>query len=461
MLVRLADWCLPAPPPGRPRLGRRPGRGLRPGRRVRRGVQAGLPAAGIRVARPASDTLEDQLPAAGRATPSRSSSTPRPASPRPRCEARAEQIFADVADSRHVVGVASPFTAGGAAPDLRGRHDRVRRRRPGQDGRRVHRRRGQGAGRARSSPPATTPCRSRSAARSRRCPRRPPVGSEGIGLIAAAIILLITFGSAVAMGLPLHHRRCSGSASRWRSARSCAGSSTSRTGRRPPPRWSASASASTTRCSSSPGSAAASPTDRSPRRATLTAIATAGRAVLFAGLTVVVSMLGILLMGQPAMNGFAFTVVARRAGRHGRVGDAAAGRARLRRPQHRAPARAVRRARTPHAYDASRWYRWSRFIQRRPWLAAIGGARRPAGAGGARSWASASASPTPRTTRPTYTTRQAYDLLADGFGPGFSAPHAAHRPGQRRTATCSASADAVGDQLGRGRRRGAASPRPS
>ena len=30
-----------------------------------------------------------------------------------------------------------------------------------------------------------------------------PVGSEGIGLIAAAIILLFTFGSAVAMGLPL------------------------------------------------------------------------------------------------------------------------------------------------------------------------------------------------------------------------------------------------------------------
>ena len=46
-----------------------------------------------------------------------------------------------------------------------------------------------------------------------------------------------------------------------------------------------------------------------PRGATQTAIATAGRSVLFAGLTVVISMLGILLMGQPAMNGFAFTVV--------------------------------------------------------------------------------------------------------------------------------------------------------
>ena len=26
-----------------------------------------------------------------------------------------------------------------------------------------------------------------------------------------------------------------------------------------------------------------------------------------------------------------------------------------------------------HAYDTSRWYRWSRFVQRRPWVAAIGG----------------------------------------------------------------------------------------
>ena len=45
-----------------------------------------------------------------------------------------------------------------------------------------------------------------------------------------------------------------------------------------------------------------------PRRATLTAIAAAGRSVVFAGLTVVVAMLGILLMGQPTMNRFAFTV---------------------------------------------------------------------------------------------------------------------------------------------------------
>ncbi len=71
----------------------------------------------------------------------------------------------------------------------------------------------------------------------------------------------------------------------------------------------ASAWASTTPCSSSPATAAALPLGRTPDGAVSTAIGTAGRAVLFAGITVVVSMLGILLMGQPAMNGFAFTVV--------------------------------------------------------------------------------------------------------------------------------------------------------
>ena len=79
------------------------------------------------------------------------------------------------------------------------------------------------------------------------------------------------------------------------------------------------------------------------------------------------------LMGQPAMTGFAFTVSLTVLRHHGRVGDAAAGHARLRRPQHRAPARAVREPRMSTPYDTSRWYRWSRFVQRRPWVAAIGG----------------------------------------------------------------------------------------
>ena len=109
-----------------------------------------------------------------------------------------------------------------------------------------------------------------------------------------------------------------------------------------------------------------------PRGATLTAIATAGRAVLFAGLTVVVSMLGILLMGQPAMNGFAFTVVlavlvimaASLTLLPAVLGFAGRNIERLHVPFV---------SRNARSYDTSRWYRWSRFIQRRPWVAAIGG----------------------------------------------------------------------------------------
>src|SRR5206468_7235254 len=79
------------------------------------------------------------------------------------------------------------------------------------------------------------------------------------------------------------------------------------------------------------------------------------------------------------------------------------------------------RRRKQGADHQSFWYRWSRLIQRRPWPASLIGAlllvalalpvfsmrlgfgdagNRPAGD----------------------TTRRAYDLLADGFGPGFNGP---------------------------------------
>ena len=108
-----------------------------------------------------------------------------------------------------------------------------------------------------------------------------------------------------------------------------------------------------------------------PRRATQTAMATAGRAVVFAGITVVISMLGILLMGQPAMNGFAFTVVLA-------VLVVMAASVTLLPAVLGFAGRNIERLHVPfvsrnvRSYDASRWYRWSRFVQRRPWLAAIG-----------------------------------------------------------------------------------------
>ncbi len=133
-------------------------------------------------------------------------------------------------------------------------------------------------------------------------------GSEGIGLIAAAIILLITFGSVVAMGLPLL------TALFGLGIAMALGEVLRRFV--DVPEWAPYTAAMVgigvgidyallivTRFRSSLADG------QEPRRATQTAIATAGRSVLFAGMTVVISMLGILLMGQPAMNGFAFTVV--------------------------------------------------------------------------------------------------------------------------------------------------------
>jgi RND superfamily putative drug exporter len=99
----------------------------------------------------------------------------------------------------------------------------------------------------------------------------------------------------------------------------------------------------------------------------------------------------------------------------------------------------------PHAYDTSRWYRWSRFIQRRPWVAAIGGLAVLL-ALAAPFLGLRLGFPDAQNDPPSYTTNKAYGLLADGFGPGFSAPIVltvqGASDGELLTAT-----DAVGDQL--------------
>ena len=77
--------------------------------------------------------------------------------------------------------------------------------------------------------------------------------------------------------------------------------------------------------------------------------------------------------------------------------------------------------RTPKAKELTFWYRWSRFVQRRPWTAAIGATavllvlaapltsiRLGFGDNG--------------NSPESQTVRRAYDMLADGFGPGFNGP---------------------------------------
>jgi len=246
-----------------------------------------------------------------------------------------------------------------------------------------------------------------------------PAGGEGIGLIAAALILLFIFGSAVAMGLPLL------TAVFGLGMSIALGELLRRV--LDVPDWATPTAAMVgigvgidyallivTRYRSSLAEG------REPRQATLTAIATAGRAVVFAGLTVVVAMLGILLVGQPALAGFAFTaslfvlvtMTASLTLLPALLGFAGRNIERLHVPLV---------SKRQHAYDSTRWYRWSRFIQRRPWFAAIGGlgvllALATPFLGMRFGFPDAQNDPS------TSTTHRAYDLITDGFGPGFSAP---------------------------------------
>ena len=117
----------------------------------------------------------------------------------------------------------------------------------------------------------------------------------------------------------------------------------------------------------------------------------------------------------------------RRARRDGRQRHAVPGAARLPRPARR-PAAAAARPPPP----AARRDRRARRAERAGWPGAgsSSGTAVPAAIVGVascspsprRSSASASASPTPATTARARPTRTAYDLLADGFGPGANGP---------------------------------------
>jgi putative drug exporter of the RND superfamily len=362
----------------------------------------------------------------------------------PDVKARAEQIFADVAGSDHVVGVVSPFTAAGAdqvstdgttayadvALDMKDNEFTVAQ------------------AKALVDPVLAAGDRTLQVAVGgpvAKLSQSAPVGSEGIGLLAAVFILLITFGSAVAMGLPLLTALfglgiaigVGGLIMRVVDV----------------PDWAPPVAAMVgigvgidyallivTRYR---GSLALG---QEPRHAVLTAIATAGRAVIFAGVTVVLSLLGVLLMDQPSMTGFAFSVIPA-------VLIVMAASITLLPALLGFAGRSIERWHVPfvskdaHAYDTSRWYRWSRFIQRRPWVAAIGSLvvllALAAPFVGIRF-----GFPDAKNDPPSYTTRQAYDLLADGFGPGFSAPLLLTVQGESGTALKTA-ADHLRNQLGR------------
>jgi putative drug exporter of the RND superfamily len=202
-----------------------------------------------------------------------------------------------------------------------------------------------------------------------------------------------------------------------------------------------------------------------PEEATVIALDTAGRAVVFAGMTVVVSLLGMLLIGLSFVSGLgigAATTVAVTM-----VGAITLLPALLGFAQHRveitrwrgiiaaglvsvsllglglgiqplliglplavlvlaagfafAPLRRELPARTPKPVRETMPYRWSRFVQAHPWSAVLTGTLvlllLAAPVLSLRLGFSDEGNFSPETT-----TRRAYDLLAEGFGPGFNGP---------------------------------------
>jgi len=245
---------------------------------------------------------------------------------------------------------------------------------------------------------------------------------EGIGFLGAAIVLLIAFGSVVAAGLPL--------------AMALIGLGISSGGLilllanvADVPDW-------TTAVSGLIGigvgidyallvltrfrSAMAAGKDR--HDAVVEAVTTAGRSVIIAGGTVVIAVLGLFLTGLPYMYGVALSaslavlVVALAAvsllpallAYLGPKVD------RLRLPLLGRTLRAEGDEHSPAA-------RWSHAVQRRPWVAAIAAAAillaLAAPALGMRLGFPDAGNDPPDTM-----TRQAYDLISEGFGPGTNGP---------------------------------------
>ncbi len=166
-------------------------------------------------------------------------------------------------------------------------------------------------------------------------------------------------------------------------------------------------------------------------QAVRTALDTAGRTVLFAGCTVIIALLGLVALGLGSLQGVAVavavTVLVTMLGALTLLPALLA-------IMGRRIERAVRRraARGSRA-DGARWARWSVLVQRRPWpmLLAAGAVLLALAAPvlGMR-LGFADAGNDARST----TSRQAYDLLAKGFGPGFSSPLIVVADGGQQTA---------------------------
>jgi putative drug exporter of the RND superfamily len=245
------------------------------------------------------------------------------------------------------------------------------------------------------------------------------ISSEMVGFAIAALVLLLTFGSVVAAGLPMA------------TALFGLGISSALIGLLAAvldvPDW-APALASmlgigvgidyalliVTRYRNSLAAG------RQPRAAVAESVATAGRSVLIAGTTVVISLLGLFLMGLPYLYGAALSAIVAVLivmAASVTLVPALMAIAGPRIDQLHIPGTG-RAAPDPDATPAARW---GRAVQRRPWVAAI------AGVAVLLVLASPFAGlrlgfPDRGNDATDTTTRQAYDLVSKGFGPGANGP---------------------------------------
>jgi putative drug exporter of the RND superfamily len=146
------------------------------------------------------------------------------------------------------------------------------------------------------------------------------------------------------------------------------------------------------------------------------AMDTAGRAVVFAGSTVIIALLGMFALGISFLNGMA--VAAALGVLMVMLASLTALPALLSRFGERV-ARDRRRAR-PRT-GGGFWERWAVAVRRRPWPAAVAGLAIMAVLASP-VFAMRLASSDAGNDAPGTTTRKAYDLLAEGFGPGFNGP---------------------------------------
>jgi RND superfamily putative drug exporter len=249
--------------------------------------------------------------------------------------------------------------------------------------------------------------------------RKPPGGTEGIGILAAIVILLIAFGSVLAMGLPI--------------LTALFGIGVGLAG--------VSLLANVFSMPSFASILAAMigigvgidyalfivtryrqglHAGLDPELAIVKSLTTSGKAVVFAGSTVVVSLLGMFAMGLSFVRGLAvgaslavvLTMLASVTLLPAVLGFVGTNIDKLALPWTK---RSTAGGRTTVAY------RWSRLIQRRPWTFALAGLvvlvllALPVFS---MTLGNSDAGNNPKSD----TTRVAYDLLAKGFGPGFNGP---------------------------------------